>query len=54
MKHEFSHHKKQQQAASYKPVVVSQLMVKPTNKILRYKYYQTTIFIIINEVHPQP
>jgi hypothetical protein len=54
MKHEFSHHKKQQQAASYKPVVVSQLMVKPTNKILRYKYYQTIIFIIINEVHPQP
>ena len=49
-----SHHKKQQRAASYKPVVMPQLMVGPTSAKLRYEHYQTIIFVTVDKPHLQP
>jgi len=50
--HGFSSHKKQQRAASCKPVAQPQLMVGPMSKKLFLLQYQTTIFVAAGESHP--
>ena len=52
--HKFTQHKKQQGAASCKPVAVPQLVVGPTNQKMLFLLYQTIIVVAAGEPHPQP
>ena len=52
--HKFTQHKKQQGAASCKPVAVPQLVVGPTNQKMFFLLYQTIIVVAVGEPHPQP